>query len=233
VSDDQVITQAIKVLRVGPQHSHLVRERFKTVPELYDKFIKFSKSEVRHFCKLEQQSKIPKLDEAPRPCYSDNQCNYPKPLHNIDSDGYGPPENWEENFRGPSQERNSRTFDQRSPQYNKRGRASNCGWRRGRGPYTINLHTACTMAVTPIIEQKIIPSTLRAKRKWSKIRHNLRTNSHPEKSTTPSNGLRITSDIPCPTICIFQPKPTKIAKPNLRHITSHIAMPQPIILNLC
>jgi hypothetical protein len=137
VSDDQVITQAIKVLRAGPQHSHLVRERFKTVPELYDKFIKVSKSEVQYFCKLEQQSKVPKLDEAPRPHYSDNQCNYPKPLHNINSDGYGPPENWEKNFRGPSQERNSRTFDQRSPQYNKRGRASNCGRRCGRGPYAI------------------------------------------------------------------------------------------------
>jgi hypothetical protein len=31
VSDDQVITQAIKALRVGPLHNHLVRERPKTV----------------------------------------------------------------------------------------------------------------------------------------------------------------------------------------------------------
>jgi hypothetical protein len=36
VSDDQVITQAIKALRVGPLHSHLVRERPKTVPEPYE-----------------------------------------------------------------------------------------------------------------------------------------------------------------------------------------------------
>jgi hypothetical protein len=36
VSDEQVIAQAIKALRAGPLHSHLVRERPKTVPELYD-----------------------------------------------------------------------------------------------------------------------------------------------------------------------------------------------------
>jgi hypothetical protein len=35
VSDDQVITQAIKVLRAEPLHNHLVREQPKTVPELY------------------------------------------------------------------------------------------------------------------------------------------------------------------------------------------------------
>jgi hypothetical protein len=36
VSNEQVIAQAIKALRAGPLHSHLVRERPKTVPELYD-----------------------------------------------------------------------------------------------------------------------------------------------------------------------------------------------------
>jgi hypothetical protein len=46
VSDDQVIAQAIKALCAGPLHSHLVRERPKTVPELYDQFPKFSKSEI-------------------------------------------------------------------------------------------------------------------------------------------------------------------------------------------
>jgi hypothetical protein len=42
VSDDQVIAQAIKALRVGPLHSHLVREWPKTVPKLYEQFAKFS-----------------------------------------------------------------------------------------------------------------------------------------------------------------------------------------------
>jgi hypothetical protein len=46
VSDDQVIAQAIKALHVGPRHSHLVRERPKIVPELYEQFTKFSKFEI-------------------------------------------------------------------------------------------------------------------------------------------------------------------------------------------
>jgi hypothetical protein len=46
VSDKQVIVQAIKALRAGPLHSHLVREWPKTVPELYDQLAKFSKSEI-------------------------------------------------------------------------------------------------------------------------------------------------------------------------------------------
>jgi hypothetical protein len=53
VSDDQVIAQAIKALRVGPLHSHLVTELSKIVPEFYEQFTKFSKSEVQHFRKLE------------------------------------------------------------------------------------------------------------------------------------------------------------------------------------
>jgi hypothetical protein len=36
VSDDQVIVQAIKALRMGPLHSHLVREWPKIMPELYE-----------------------------------------------------------------------------------------------------------------------------------------------------------------------------------------------------
>jgi hypothetical protein len=112
VLDDHVIAQAIKALRVGPLHSHLVREQPKIVLELYEQFSKFSKSEVQNFCKLEQQRKATKPDEAPRPRYSDNQRNYLKYVHSIDSDDCGPLENWEKNFRGPSQERNPRTFDQ-------------------------------------------------------------------------------------------------------------------------
>jgi hypothetical protein len=38
VSDDQVIAQAIKAMRAGPLHSHLVREWPKTVLELYEVF---------------------------------------------------------------------------------------------------------------------------------------------------------------------------------------------------
>jgi hypothetical protein len=131
VSDEEVIMKAIKALRVGPLHSHLVRERPKTVSKLYDQFTKFSKSKVQHFRKLEQQRKVAKPDEAPRASYDDNQCNYPKPVCSISSNGCGPLENWNKNFGGPPQQTDSRTFNQRSTQYNQRGRASNCG--RGRG----------------------------------------------------------------------------------------------------
>jgi hypothetical protein len=94
VSGEQVIVQAIKALRAGPLHSHLVRERPKIVLELYDQFIKFCKSEVQRFRKPEQQRKVTKPDEAPRARYGDNQRNYHKPVHNIGSDGCGPSENW-------------------------------------------------------------------------------------------------------------------------------------------
>jgi hypothetical protein len=54
-----------------------------------------NKSEVLHFHKLEQQRNAPKHNKASRPvCYNDSsQRNYPMLVHNIDSDGCGPPEN--------------------------------------------------------------------------------------------------------------------------------------------
>jgi hypothetical protein len=58
VSDDQVIAQAIKAMCAGPLHSHLVRDRPKTVSEQHEQFTKFSKSEIQHFHKIEQERKI-------------------------------------------------------------------------------------------------------------------------------------------------------------------------------
>jgi hypothetical protein len=111
VFDDQVIVQAIKALCTGPLHSHLVRERLKIVLELYEEFDKFSKLEVLHFRKLEQQRKTLKQDEASRsPRYNNNECSYLKEVHNIHSDGYDPMENWEKNFGSPPQQRSQRTF---------------------------------------------------------------------------------------------------------------------------
>jgi hypothetical protein len=54
VSDDQVVAQTIKALRMGPLHSHLFRERPKIVLEVYEQFTKLSKFEIQHFRKLEQ-----------------------------------------------------------------------------------------------------------------------------------------------------------------------------------
>jgi hypothetical protein len=126
VSDDQVIAQAIKALRARPLHSHLVCEKLKTIAELYENFAKFSKSEVLHFRKLEQQRKSPKHGEASRPArYSDNsQCSYPKQVNTIDFHGSKPLENWEKNFGPPSQERGERIFDHRTNQYNQGGAPS-------------------------------------------------------------------------------------------------------------
>jgi hypothetical protein len=114
VSDDQVIAQAIKALHVGPLHSHQVRERPKTVPEHYEQFTKFSKSEIQDFRKLEQQRKVSKPNEAPRLCSNENQRSYPKPIHDIDSDGCGPPENWEKFWNTPTG-RTSENFRQKIP----------------------------------------------------------------------------------------------------------------------
>jgi hypothetical protein len=57
VSDEQAITQAIKVLHVVQLHSHLMRECPRTLKELFDNFRKFSRLEVLHFRKLGQQRK--------------------------------------------------------------------------------------------------------------------------------------------------------------------------------
>jgi hypothetical protein len=136
VTDEQVIAHAIKALKAGSLHSHLVRGRPKIVPGLYDQFVKFSKSDIQHFRKLEQQQKVAKPDETPRGCYGDNNCNYPKPVHNIGPDGDGASENWNKSYRAPPHQIDHVTFDQRSPQSNQRGGASNRGRGRGGGPYT-------------------------------------------------------------------------------------------------
>jgi hypothetical protein len=52
VSDEQAIMQTIKALRASQLHSHLVRERPRTLEELYEEFCKFSIAEVLHFRKL-------------------------------------------------------------------------------------------------------------------------------------------------------------------------------------
>jgi hypothetical protein len=121
VSDEQVIAQAIKALRAGPLHSHLVREQPKTVPELYDQFAKFSKSEIQHFHKPEQQRKVAKQTKLQE--------------HAMATTTVTTQSHWNKRYREPSHHLDSRTLDQRSPQSNQRGGASNRGRGRGQGPY--------------------------------------------------------------------------------------------------
>jgi hypothetical protein len=166
ISDDQVITQAIKARCAGLLHSNLVRERPKTVPGLYEQFAKFSKSKIQHFHKLEQQRKVSKADKAPKPRHNESQRTYPKPMHNINSDGCGPPENWEKNYGMPShQTRHNTTSNQRSNQYNQRGGSTNRGQVVVEAHMQPDLRTACTTVMRQTIAPKIAPSTLSQKRR--------------------------------------------------------------------
>jgi hypothetical protein len=139
VSDEQAITQAIKALGVGHLHSHLVRECLRMLEELYENFQKFSTVEVLHFCKLGQQRKTVNENQSSRPFkYSKSRegtssfdASY-KQVHNIDSDGRGPPENWEKNFRPLRPESDNRMHDSRRDHHQARGGYSRRGRSRGR-----------------------------------------------------------------------------------------------------
>jgi hypothetical protein len=125
---DEVITEAIKALRVSQLHNNLVRECQRTLEELYDNFRKFSRSEVLHFHKLGQQRKIINENESSRPAkYSRSRESalsldtLHKQVHNIDLDGCGPLENWEKNFRPSRLESENRVYDSRRDHHHPRG----------------------------------------------------------------------------------------------------------------
>jgi hypothetical protein len=67
VPDEQAITQAIKALHAGQLHSHLVRERPKTLEGLHEEFWKFSISKVSHYRKLDQQRKVTNENKGSKP----------------------------------------------------------------------------------------------------------------------------------------------------------------------
>jgi hypothetical protein len=93
---EQVITQVIKVLRAGQIHNHLLRDHPKTQEELYDKFQKFNRAEVP---KESKNSRLTKYSKSRKNAMSFDTSH--KQVNSIDSDGCGPPENWEKKF-GPS-----------------------------------------------------------------------------------------------------------------------------------
>jgi hypothetical protein len=95
---------------------------------LYDNFEKFSKSEVLHFWKLEQQRKVPKEIETSRQTRNNRGRqstisfdNTTKHINNIDKDGCGPPKNWEKNFGLSQPKHGQRAFDTRKDFCNYRG----------------------------------------------------------------------------------------------------------------
>jgi hypothetical protein len=138
VSDKQAMTQAIKALRAGQLHSHLVRECLRTLEELYDEFRKFSRVEVLHFHKLGQQKKSKSENKSSRPFkYSkgkEGTTSFDTPrrqVHSIDTDGCRPIENWEKNFRPPRPESKSKTYDPRGDRSQTRGSYTNRGHGKG------------------------------------------------------------------------------------------------------
>jgi hypothetical protein len=118
---------------------------------LYENFAKFSKSEVLHFQRLEQQRKGPKHNEASRlACYSENKPhnNYPKHVNNIDSNHCGPLEIWDKNFGPPPQERKERALDYMINQYNQRG-----------GMVVAEAHSSLCIVCTTEKTQTTVPKT--------------------------------------------------------------------------
>jgi hypothetical protein len=128
VLDEQAITQAIIALCVGQLHNHLVRERQRTLEELYENFWKFCRAEVLHFRKLGQQRKNVNENESSSPFKyrkiregtSSFDASH-KQVHSIDSDGCRPPKNWEKNFRPSRPESDNRMHDYKRDHHQPRG----------------------------------------------------------------------------------------------------------------
>jgi hypothetical protein len=118
---------------------------------------------VLHFHKLGQQRKIVNENEGSRLAkYNksrENTSNFDtahKQVHNIDSNGCGPLENWEKNFIPLWLESESRTYTPRRD-YHPRGGYSNLGW--GRGETKTDLYITCFMREIQTIGQGTIPSS--------------------------------------------------------------------------
>jgi hypothetical protein len=94
---------------------------------------------VLHFHKLSQQRKIINENESSWPAkYSKSRESTlsfdtsHKQVHNINSDGCRPSENWEKNFRPPRLKSANRTYDSKRDYHHPRGSYSSQGCGRGR-----------------------------------------------------------------------------------------------------
>jgi hypothetical protein len=150
--------------------------------ELYEEFTKFSKSEVLHFCKFEQQTETTKHDEAPRPPrYSDNQRSYPKQVIALTSMVVGHQRIGRRILDRPHKKeaREPSTISKISTSREVGHQAEAVVMTEARTPSS--LRTACTTTVKPTVAQKIVPSFLSPKEKCSKTPNNRRNIHQLEK----------------------------------------------------
>jgi hypothetical protein len=159
----------------------LVREQLKTVTELYKNFAKFSKSEILHFRKLEQQRKAPKHYEASRPVrYNDSKHhNYLKHVNNINSDGYKTLKTGKR-ILGHSHKKRVKglsTIEQASTT-----KEEAC---QPRAEVTVEAHsshhTTCTTTMISTTTQKTAQYSSTPKERWSKTTTNLGHNPPQER----------------------------------------------------
>jgi hypothetical protein len=95
-----------------------------------------------------------------------------------------------------------------------------------------DLCTACITRARLIIAPKTAPYSLSPREKWTRDPTSLCHKQHPEKSTTPCNGLPHTNNTAHPTLHLFHNKPTKTTKPKLWLIMNHTTTPRLAICNL-
>jgi hypothetical protein len=201
------------------------------VLELYGQFAKFSKSEIQHFCKLEQQRKVSKPDETPRPDTMTINEATPSMYTTLTLMAVGHQKARKRTLDHLRRKETQEFSTKDTPQYSQRGGAPNRGCGHGRDPYTVKPLYCLYHGNETANAQKIAPFSLKPSRKWSKNPLNLR-NKHQGRSTTQCNGLPTANNTPHHILRFSHCNHTKIATPNPRPLTNPITTPPAIILNL-
>jgi hypothetical protein len=151
-------------------HSHLVREHPKTLEELCEEFQKFSRSKVSHFRKLDQQRKVISENEGSTPFkYTRNKEGAAsfdtthEQVHNIDSDGCGPPENWDKNL--DLRDKKARTECMTQEETISKIEEATLAGAEAEPDFKKILCTACFMRKILIIGREIVLSSLNLKKR--------------------------------------------------------------------
>jgi hypothetical protein len=145
-----------------------------------------------------------------------------KQIHNINSDGCRPPENWEKNI-GPSQPERSRTFDTKGDCHHPRG--SYTSWRWGMG-WSQDRHLYCMYHERDTYHIiRDCPIFLKSNKKWPKSKTNRQILPKSNKLTIYLTDTNNHSHHPYITLCTNTPTPAQntnlTTTDTLRHITNH------------